>query len=45
MKKLYSPDKMVGNFYQFFLNRKQRRLQSRSSFYGCRYASDSHSSY
>ena len=23
MKKLYSPDKMVGNFYQFFLSRKQ----------------------
>ena len=23
MKKLYSPDKMVGNFYQFFVTRKQ----------------------
>ena len=23
MKKLYSPDKMVGNFYQFFVTCKQ----------------------
>ena len=37
MKKLYSPDKVVGNFYQYFVTRKQWRLQSRSSFYGCRY--------
>jgi len=41
MKKLYSPDKVVGNFYQYFVTRKQWRLQSHSSFYGCRYGADS----
>jgi len=23
MERLYSPDKMVGNFYQYFVTRKQ----------------------
>jgi len=38
MERLYSPDKMVGNFYQYFVTRKQWRLQSHSSFNGCSYA-------